>query len=171
MARRLIAANARTTVWDRSPSVTKPLREAGAQVASSPDDAVRNAAIVITMLQTADVVTTWWTGRSPKPSATGQCGRRWARLALTRRVNRPAASAVSGPTSLFRRPAAHRVAGYHHGRHRPRHRSTPPQRQRSPLPRQAVPDRAQSHSPLDWAWVAASHPVQRLPFPEIIKWH
>jgi 3-hydroxyisobutyrate dehydrogenase len=43
-------------VWDRSPSVTAPLREAGAQVASTPDDAVKNAAIVITMLPTADVV-------------------------------------------------------------------------------------------------------------------
>jgi 3-hydroxyisobutyrate dehydrogenase-like beta-hydroxyacid dehydrogenase len=56
MARRLLAASVRTTVWDRSPSVTAPLREAGAQVASTPDDAVKNAAIVITMLPTADVV-------------------------------------------------------------------------------------------------------------------
>jgi 3-hydroxyisobutyrate dehydrogenase len=43
-------------VWDRSPSVTAPLRDAGAEVASTPDDAVNNAAIVITMLPTADVV-------------------------------------------------------------------------------------------------------------------
>jgi 3-hydroxyisobutyrate dehydrogenase len=56
MARRLLAASVRTTVWDRSPSATAPLREAGAQVASTPDDAVKNAAIVITMLPTADVV-------------------------------------------------------------------------------------------------------------------
>ena len=56
MARRLIAANLRTTVWDRSPSATSPLLEAGAQVAGSPDMAVQEAAIVITMLPTADVV-------------------------------------------------------------------------------------------------------------------
>jgi 3-hydroxyisobutyrate dehydrogenase len=56
MARCLIAANLRTTVWDRSPSATSPLREAGAQVAHSPDTAVQQAAIVITMLPTADVV-------------------------------------------------------------------------------------------------------------------
>ena len=56
MARRLVGANLSTTVWDRSPSVTAPLGEAGAQVASSPAAAVRDAAIVITMLPTANVV-------------------------------------------------------------------------------------------------------------------
>jgi 3-hydroxyisobutyrate dehydrogenase len=56
MARRLIVANLHTTVWDRSPSATSPLLEAGAQVARSPDMAVQEAAIVITMLPTADVV-------------------------------------------------------------------------------------------------------------------
>ena len=56
MARRLIGANLRTTVWDRSATATTPLLAAGAQVAHSPDEAVREAAIVITMLPTADVV-------------------------------------------------------------------------------------------------------------------
>ena len=56
MARRLIAAHVRTTVWDRSPSVTVPLREAGAMVAASPETAVSDADVVITMLPTADVV-------------------------------------------------------------------------------------------------------------------
>jgi 3-hydroxyisobutyrate dehydrogenase len=56
MARRLLAANLRTTVWDRSPSVTTQLHEAGAHVAVSPDVAVQDAAIVITMLPTAEVV-------------------------------------------------------------------------------------------------------------------
>lgn len=55
MARRLIAANLHTTVWDRSPAATSPLREAGAQLARSPASAVQEAAIVITMLPTADV--------------------------------------------------------------------------------------------------------------------
>jgi 3-hydroxyisobutyrate dehydrogenase len=56
MARNLIAANLLTTVWDRSPAAIGPLSEAGARVAHSPDEAVKDARIVITMLPTADVV-------------------------------------------------------------------------------------------------------------------
>lgn len=56
MARRLIGAGVRTTVWDRSPSVTVPFLEAGAHVAPSPDAAVHEADVVITMLPTAAVV-------------------------------------------------------------------------------------------------------------------
>jgi 3-hydroxyisobutyrate dehydrogenase len=56
MARNLLAARLPTTVWDRSPSVTAPLSEAGARVAASPEDAVNGASVVITMLPTADVV-------------------------------------------------------------------------------------------------------------------
>jgi 3-hydroxyisobutyrate dehydrogenase len=43
-------------VWDRSPAATAPLSEAGALVAASAAEAVRNAPVVITMLPTADVV-------------------------------------------------------------------------------------------------------------------
>jgi 3-hydroxyisobutyrate dehydrogenase len=57
MARNLVAAGLSTTVWDRSPFATRPLAEAGAQVAASPAQAVRDAHVVITMLPTADVVT------------------------------------------------------------------------------------------------------------------
>jgi 3-hydroxyisobutyrate dehydrogenase len=56
MARNLVAAGLPTSVWDRSPSATDPLAEAGAQVAASPAQAVRDARVVITMLPTADVV-------------------------------------------------------------------------------------------------------------------
>lgn len=56
MARNLVAAGLNTTVWDRSPSATDPLAEAGARVAASPREAVRDARVVITMLPTADVV-------------------------------------------------------------------------------------------------------------------
>src|SRR5271155_1306518 len=56
MARRLVASNVPTTVWDRSPSATMPLREAGARVAGAPAAAVEGAAIVITMLPTIDVL-------------------------------------------------------------------------------------------------------------------
>ena len=56
MARNLIAAGLNTRVWDRSPSATGPLADAGAVVAASARDAVRDAGVVITMLPTADVV-------------------------------------------------------------------------------------------------------------------
>jgi 3-hydroxyisobutyrate dehydrogenase len=56
MAHRLVSAGLPTTVWDRSAGVTQPLAEAGARVAPTPADAVREAAVVITMLPTADVV-------------------------------------------------------------------------------------------------------------------
>jgi 3-hydroxyisobutyrate dehydrogenase len=56
MARNLLAAGLPTTVWDRSASATAPLAAAGAQVAASPVDAVRDAGVVITMLPTAAVV-------------------------------------------------------------------------------------------------------------------
>ena len=57
MARNLLAAGLPTTVWDRSAAVTAPLRQAGATVAASAADAARDAGLVITMLPTADVVT------------------------------------------------------------------------------------------------------------------
>ncbi len=56
MARNLLAAGLHTTVWDRSPAATAPLSEAGALVAASPEDAVKDAPVVITMLPTADIV-------------------------------------------------------------------------------------------------------------------
>jgi 3-hydroxyisobutyrate dehydrogenase len=54
MARNLVAAGVDTQVWDRSPQTTGPLADAGARVAASAPDAVRDAGIVITMLPTAD---------------------------------------------------------------------------------------------------------------------
>jgi 3-hydroxyisobutyrate dehydrogenase len=56
MARNLIAAGLHTTVWDRSEQATAPLAGEGARVAASPQDAVRDAGVVITMLPTADAV-------------------------------------------------------------------------------------------------------------------
>lgn len=56
MARNLVSAGLRTTVWDRSPAVTAPLSDAGALVAASPAEAAEDAHVVITMLPTADVV-------------------------------------------------------------------------------------------------------------------
>ena len=56
MARNLVAAGLATTVWDRSASAAGPLAEAGAVAATSAQDAVRGAGVVITMLPTADAV-------------------------------------------------------------------------------------------------------------------
>jgi 3-hydroxyisobutyrate dehydrogenase len=56
MARNLVAAGLRSTVWDRSPSATAALAASGARAATSPGEAVENARVVITMLPTADVV-------------------------------------------------------------------------------------------------------------------
>jgi 3-hydroxyisobutyrate dehydrogenase len=56
MARNLAAAGLRTTVWDISPEATDSLAGAGARVATSPADAVRDAHVVITMLPTAEAV-------------------------------------------------------------------------------------------------------------------
>jgi len=56
MSRNLLSAGLRVAVWDRSQAATAPLAAAGAQVAASPGEAVRDARVVITMLPTADVV-------------------------------------------------------------------------------------------------------------------
>ena len=56
MARNLAAAGLSTRVWDRAASATGPLADAGAVVAASARDAVRDAGVVITMLPSADVV-------------------------------------------------------------------------------------------------------------------
>jgi 3-hydroxyisobutyrate dehydrogenase len=56
MARNLVAAGLTTRVWDRSPSATGSLADAGAVVAASAREAVRDAGVVITMLPTAEVV-------------------------------------------------------------------------------------------------------------------
>lgn len=56
MARNLVRAGLRTTVWDRSSSAMAPLADAGAQTARSPEEAVHNASVVITMLPTAEAL-------------------------------------------------------------------------------------------------------------------
>jgi len=56
MARNLVRARLTTTVWDRSAEATSALAAAGAIVAPTAADAVRDARVVITMLPTADVV-------------------------------------------------------------------------------------------------------------------
>ncbi len=48
MARNLAGAGLPTTVWDRSPAATAPLSAAGARAAATPQEAIRDARLVIT---------------------------------------------------------------------------------------------------------------------------
>ena len=57
MARNLLSAGLHTSVWDRSSAITARLAETGARAAVSAQDAVRDADVAITMLPTADAVT------------------------------------------------------------------------------------------------------------------
>jgi 3-hydroxyisobutyrate dehydrogenase len=56
MARNLLKAGLRTTVWDRSPASTAELARGGARVAASPGEAAGDADVMITMLPDAGVV-------------------------------------------------------------------------------------------------------------------
>jgi 3-hydroxyisobutyrate dehydrogenase len=57
MARNLLQAGHEVRVWNRDPAKAAPLADAGAQVASSPADAVSGADVVLTMLYDAAAVT------------------------------------------------------------------------------------------------------------------
>jgi len=114
MARRLIAAGLPTTVWDRTPSAAMPIVEAGAEMAHSPDAAVQEAAVVITMLPTADVVNeVIFGGKVTDAFATGAV---WAQmgtigidatadLASRLRAIRPDVLLVDAPVSGSKGPA------------------------------------------------------------------
>jgi 3-hydroxyisobutyrate dehydrogenase len=56
MARTLLRSGFSVTVWNRSPERTQPLVDAGARMATSPADAVRDADVILTMLFDADAV-------------------------------------------------------------------------------------------------------------------
>jgi 3-hydroxyisobutyrate dehydrogenase len=114
MARNLVGAGLRVTVWDRSPSATAPLSEAGALVAASPAKAIRGARLVITMLPTAAVVESVMFGDGVAPSFTQ--GAVWAQMgtigvAATTQVAgrlgqlRPDVMFVDAPVSGSKAPA------------------------------------------------------------------
>lgn len=52
IARRLLGAGMRVSVWDVSPAAGARLAEAGARVAATPEEAVRDAGVVLTMVPT-----------------------------------------------------------------------------------------------------------------------
>ena len=114
MARNLISAGLRTAVWDRSSAATAPLAEAGAVAAASAAEAVHDAQVVITMLPTAEVVSSvifdggvaqalargavWAQMGTIGLSATAEAGRRLRQL-------RPDVAFVDAPVSGSKGPA------------------------------------------------------------------
>ena len=114
MARNLVAAGLTTRVWDRSPSATGSLADAGAVVAASAREAVRDAGVVITMLPTADVVeSVIFDGGVAEAFADGSV---WAQMGTigveaTRRIGdrlaaqRPGVMFVDAPVSGSKGPA------------------------------------------------------------------
>jgi 3-hydroxyisobutyrate dehydrogenase len=114
MARNLAAAGLRTTVWDRSEQAAAPLAGEGARVAASPQEAVRDAGVVITMLPTADAVeSVMFAGEVTEALARGAV---WAQMgtigvaATTRLAHqlgrlRPGVLLVDAPVSGSKGPA------------------------------------------------------------------
>jgi 3-hydroxyisobutyrate dehydrogenase len=114
MARNLLAAGLPTTVWDRNPSATVPLVEAGATAATTPDQAARRAQVVITMLPTADITADLVFDQ--KVAATLPSGAVWAQmgtvgvpqtteLAARLAQHRPDVTYVDAPVSGSKGPA------------------------------------------------------------------
>jgi len=114
MARKLAAAGLTTHVWDRNASATGPLADAGAVVAASARDAVRDAGVVITMLPTAAAVeSVIFDGRVAETFADGSV---WAQMGTigveaTKRIGdrlaaqRPGVMFVDAPVSGSKGPA------------------------------------------------------------------
>ena len=114
MARNLAAAGLTTHVWDRDTSATGPLADAGAVVAASARDAVRDAGVVITMLPTAAAVeSVIFDGRVAETFADGSV---WAQMGTigveaTKRIadrlaaQRPGVMFVDAPVSGSKGPA------------------------------------------------------------------
>ena len=114
MARNLASAGLTTHVWDRDTSATGPLADAGAVVAASARDAVRDAGVVITMLPTAAAVeSVIFDGRVAETFADGSV---WAQMGTigveaTKRIGdrlaaqRPGVMFVDAPVSGSKGPA------------------------------------------------------------------
>ncbi len=96
MARNLVAAGLRTAVWDRSAAATAPLAAAGASAASSPQDAIRGASVVITMLPDADAVDSVMTADALSTFAPGAV---WAQMGT---IGLAATAKFDSTTTLLR---------------------------------------------------------------------
>jgi len=115
MARNLVGAGLATTVWDQSSAATVALGHGGARVAGSAGEAVSGADVVITMLPTADAVTSvMFNG----PATAFGPGAVWAQMGtigvpatiqIADRLShlRPDVSFVDAPVSGSKGPAEH----------------------------------------------------------------
>ena len=115
MARNLVRAGLATTVWDQSAAATAALARAGARVAGSSAEAVTGADVVITMLPTADAVSSvMFNG----PATAFVPGAVWAQMGtigvpatmeIADRLSnlRPDVSFVDAPVSGSKDPAEH----------------------------------------------------------------
>ena len=114
MTRNLVVAGVNMRVWDRSPAATVPLAAAGAVVAPSAREAVRDADVVITMLPTADAVESVIFGDGVADAFADGCV--WAQMGTigveaTRRIagrlaaQRPGVMFVDAPVSGSKGPA------------------------------------------------------------------
>jgi 3-hydroxyisobutyrate dehydrogenase len=114
MARNLVAAGLRTTVWDRSAPATAPLASLGAAVAATPGQAVRDARVVITMLPAADAVeSVMFTGGAAQALARGAVWAQMGTIGITATTGiagrlgelRPDVPFVDAPVSGSKGPA------------------------------------------------------------------
>jgi 3-hydroxyisobutyrate dehydrogenase len=96
MARNLVAAGLRTKVWDRSAEATAPLAAAGALAAASPQDAIADARVVITMLPNADAVNSVIRAHGLKEFSRGAV---WAQMGT---IGITATAGLEGTVSQFR---------------------------------------------------------------------
>jgi 3-hydroxyisobutyrate dehydrogenase len=111
-ARRLLGAGMRVSVWDVSHAAAEQLASAGAQVAATPEDAVRNAGVVLTMVPTvASIEETM-----PRALAALPRGATWLQMSTIgvdgteramalAKVHRPDVVFVDAPVSGSRGPA------------------------------------------------------------------
>jgi 3-hydroxyisobutyrate dehydrogenase len=113
MARNLIAAGLHTTVWDQSREATAPLTAAGAVVASSAQDAIADARVVITLLPPADVTESVIFGHGLPPFAQGAAWAQMGTIGVTETTGlagrlsgmRPDVMFVDAPVSGSKGPA------------------------------------------------------------------
>src|ERR1019366_9298689 len=114
MARNLVSAGLRTTVWDRSPAATAPLADAGALGTASPAEAVQDGQGVITTLPTPDAVNSViFAGRLVEALAEGAVWAQMGTIGLTATTEigsrlgqlRPDVMFVDAPVSGSKGPA------------------------------------------------------------------
>ncbi|GAA3099451.1 NAD(P)-dependent oxidoreductase [Nonomuraea salmonea] len=110
MARNLVKAGLRVTVWNRTPDKARPLEADGATVAETPAEAVEGADVIVTMLSDGDAVHEAVTAAAPGLRA----GQVWAQMSTVgvAAVGRLAALAgrhgltfVDAPVQGTRQPA------------------------------------------------------------------